>query len=144
VACAFVWELRAFERKLSTDLTAAEQHKIVVFDPLFSEALYTCLLNDLPDLGGRAFLAVRGAYSQYRQIGYIKAKLQKRYETPSVFPVDELLQSYVAATRQGLSRTKEALEALRSVAPGSAFEAELPPISDLTPLEKLFHPQTSA
>jgi hypothetical protein len=77
-------------------------------------------------------------------LGLTQAKLQKRYETPSVFPVDELLQSYVAATRQGLSRTKEALEALRSVAPGSAFEAELPPISDLTPLEKLFHPQTSA
>lgn len=139
VATALVLELRAYERKMRADLTAAEQHKVVVFDPLFSEALFTTYLGELPNLGGSVFLAVRAAYSQYRQLGYIKSKLQQRYETPQIFPVDDLIQTYVAATRQGLARTEDALKALRSVAPSDAFRTELPAITDVTELEKSFY-----
>ena len=139
VASAFAWELRSFERKMIADLRAAEDHRIVVFDPPLSESLYKTLLGDLPDLGGSAFLAIRGAYSQMRQVAYLKARLNERHELPQARPIDNLFEALVASTRQAATRIGGALAELRSVAPRKVFKDELPAITDLSEVEELFY-----
>lgn len=143
VASAFAWELRSFERKVKADLKAAEDHKIVVFDPPFSESLYNTLLRDLPNLGGGVFLTVRGAYSQLRQVAYLKGRLQPRHELPGAYPIDNLFDAFVASTRQAKTRIEAALTALRAHAPRKAFDTDLPPLTDLMKVEELFYRQAN-
>jgi hypothetical protein len=142
VASAIVWELRLRERKLTADLEAATGHKIVVFDPPPSELVFSTFLNDLPSLGGAVFAAIHDAYAQYRQVAYIKARLQPRFETPGVYPADNLLETYLAATRQGISKTQTAILSLRGVAPRDAFNSTLPAVTNLTEIEELFYRRT--
>lgn len=139
VASALVWELRLRERKLIADLEAATSHKIVVFDPTPSELVFSTFLNDLPSLGSAVFAAIHNAYAQYRQVAYIKARLQPRFETPGIYPADNLLETYLAATKQGIAKTQAAISSLRCVAPHHAFDAALPAVTNLTEIEELFY-----
>jgi len=101
--------------------------------------LYECLLSELPSLGGTAFLAVRAAYAQLRQLAYVKSRLHDRYEGKSPDRADNLFSSYVAALSQGVARLDSAISTLRSRAPRVVFRAELPALTDLTEIEQLFY-----
>lgn len=139
VASALVLEFRVLERKIQADLTATESYRTVIFDPPFSESLYLTLLGELPDFGRQAFLRVRMAYSQLRQIGYLKARLQERHEAGRTVLPDPLLDSYTASLRQALSRLQEGAEAMRTFAHRDAPTLALPEITDLTAVERRFY-----
>jgi hypothetical protein len=118
---------------------AKHNSRAVVFDPPYSDALYNTLLNELPDLGRHAFLAVRMVYVQLRQISYLKDKLHSVYESGGPRPKDSLFQSYKVACHQAVNRIEEALEELRPYGYPDVFTKELPLITDLTEEERKWY-----
>jgi hypothetical protein len=139
VASALILEFRVLERKIQADLRGAESHRTVVFDPHFSESLYLTLLGELPSFGRQAFLRVRMVYSQVRQLSYLKAKLQERFEAGRTALPEPLLESYTAALRQARCRLQEAVEVLTRFAHGDAPTLALPEVTDLTEVERRFY-----
>ena len=139
IAAALVFELRTYERlakRLSTGNRPAFMKGIG-----FSRHLFEALLGEIPSLGGKEFLGVRAAYQQLTQVNYLVDAFQKPVETGLGHTLDarvkadrdrEIGEAYERALSMALTRIKEALEALREVAPEEAFTTPLPEMTEAT------------
>jgi hypothetical protein len=140
IAAALVFELRTYERfaqRLCTGTTNVRYVKGIGF----SRHLFETLLAEIPSLGGPQFFAVRAAYQQLTQVNYLVDAFQQPVEAAMGHTLDnrvkaernkEIGEAYEVALRMALTRVKEALEALKKVAPKEAFTTPLPEITEAT------------